>query len=354
MRIYIDGAMMFTYLIMRTPGYNRVYYHESLKMAIAELTLATARFQSSVENIEGITLGDIDYIQCILTEEIREEEIGILSRLSFIFALFEQKRVNHIDYLRPIKKELYNYLDSKVSSLLKYPGKTNELFTKMMLNVALLSSDFGYNHCIKLLDPVAGRGTTLFEGAVYGFDGYGIELNKKSVHDGVVFFKKYLERERHKHTQVGGKIAGEGKKDQVQMETFEYALNKDQFKNGDKKILRMINGDTTKTDQLIKKDSIHLIVGDLPYGVAHGNIGKGTKSRNPMGLLEEALPKWKRVLKSGGIVVLGWNVHLFSVTQMRALFCLNGLTVLDDQLYSQFEHRVDHSIQRNIIVAKQE
>lgn len=43
----------------------------------------------------------------------------------------------------------------------------------MMINVALLSSDFNYNDRIQLLDPIAGKGTTLFEGAVYGFDTYG-------------------------------------------------------------------------------------------------------------------------------------------------------------------------------------
>ena len=90
----------------------------------------------------------------------------------------------------PKKTAEVHYLDNKISSLLKYQGKTNELFTKMMINVGLLSSDYSYSNTINLLDPVAGKGTTLFEAAVYGFNAFGIEIEKNAVQDSKIFFKK--------------------------------------------------------------------------------------------------------------------------------------------------------------------
>ena len=55
-----------------------------------------------------------------------------------------------------------------------------------MINVALLSSDFYNTKDINLLDPVAGKGTTLFESLIAGYNIYGIEINPNVVHEACI------------------------------------------------------------------------------------------------------------------------------------------------------------------------
>ncbi|MCP4551370.1 MAG: hypothetical protein GY834_04875 [Bacteroidetes bacterium] len=266
---------MHTYLIMQNPGHNRVYYEQSAKLALAELKIACVRFKNKCEDIELITLANNVYISFRCENQMTESELFILSRLSFIFALFEHVEIKKQKLLIPISMINTDYINSKISQLLKYSGKTNELFTKMMIHIGLLSSGFNYDQNIQLLDPVAGKGTTLFEGTVYGFDVAGIEINKKSVHESCVFFKKFLEKERYKHKVT--KIKGSRKNNLVSPDSqeFIYAASKEDYKNeSSKRKLKIVNGDTVNTNRYFKKNSFQMIVGDLPYGIVHGNISK--------------------------------------------------------------------------------
>lgn len=343
------------YLILQNPGHNRVYFNSAGKMALAELKLACRKLSSQCKDHQIVEIENIRYLSFETEQHLIESDFDIISRLSFVFALYELKTIQKQKLLLPIKTSNYYYIDDKISSLLKYPGKTNELFTKMMINVALLSSDFNYGNNIKLLDPIAGKGTTLYESTIYGFDSYGIELEEKSVHESNIFFKKYLENEHIKHSYNKRQIAGKSKKDFVYINEFEYALYKDDFKNRNTKKLGIINGNTLDTHKYFKKETFQLIVGDLPYGIAHGNKGKvksASITRNPSELLKESLPEWKKVLLKGGVIVVAWNSFLISREKLSEVFTENGLEVLNETLYSEFEHMVDKSIKRDIVVAK--
>ena len=99
----------------------------------------------------------------------------------------------------------------------------------------------------------------------------------------------------------------------------------------------------------------HLIVGDLPYGIFHGHRSgdnKKSKTRNPLEFLESALPEWTSVLKEGGVIVVAWNSFVAPKRKLAELFANHGLTVLNHDHFSEFEHMVDKSIKRDIIVAK--
>lgn len=345
---------MNTYLILQNPGHNRVYYEAAGKLALAELTLATEKMEASCSEIKSIEIAGVRYLQFITENLLSEKDLQIISRLSFLYALYELKEIDNQQSLVPIPLYAFKYVDDKISTVLKYPGKTNELFTRMMINVAALSSSFGYDESIRLLDPVAGKGTTLFEASIYGFNAFGVELETKSVHDTSLFFKKYLQTERYKNHFEKRQVAGKKKSEATYMDEFSYNRTKEEFKNEEQhKKLGIINGPSQYTDQYFKKNSIHLIVGDLPYGVAHGNIGKkNAGSRNPSELIAECLPAWKAVLKPGGIIVLAWNTFLVSPKRLADIFSDAGLVVLNNEPYQQFEHMVDKSIKRNIIVVK--
>lgn len=346
---------MHTYLILQNPGHNRVYYNLAGKLALAELSIASSRLTVECTNISIKQIAEIRYVSFECDAELKDTDLQIISRLSFVFALYKLSSSKPIS-LVPIARYNYEYINDKISSLLKYPGKTNELFTKMMVNVALLSSDFSYDHQIKLLDPVAGKGTTLYEGSIYGFDCTGIEIEPKSVHDASVFFKKYLQEERLKHKIEKRQIFGKNKSEAIYIEEFEYARNKEDFKNKSaRKTLGMVNGESQMANSYFKANSFHLIAGDLPYGIAHGNKGakKSTSiTRNPSELLSLCLPQWHKVLKKGGTVVLAWNAFVAAKEQLHSIFLDNGFELMKDNSYNQFEHMVDKSIKRDIIVAK--
>ncbi len=343
------------YLILQNPGHNRVYYLSADKLALAEFKIASQRLSVDCIDIKIINIENVQYLFFETKEILSEKDLQILSRLSFVFALFIYEEEKGRVCMIPKKTYNYEYLDSKIGSLLKYQGKTNELFTKMMINIALLSSDYNYSEAIEMLDPLAGKGTTLFEGTVYGFNVYGIETELKLVEETNIFFKKYIETERLKHKYGRRQIYGTSKSDAVYINEFEYALTKEDFKAKETKKLGVICGNSKDAFKFFKKEKFHIIVGDLPYGIKHGSksLSKSShKSRNPSELLNGSLPDWYKVLKKGGVIVMAWNSFVLSKKILSDIFTSNGFEVLRQAPYNEFMHMVDKSIKRDVLVAK--
>lgn len=345
------------YLILQHPGHNRVYFNFAGELALGELHIACTKLEIQFEKLEIIKIERIRYISLKTNNIITEKELEYLSRLSFIFAIFKANTdENNQISLTPIPVFEYEYVDNKISTILKYAGKTNESFTKMMVNIALLSSDFSYDDTIELLDPVAGKGTTLYEGMVYGFNVAGIEIDKKPVHEMSTFFKKYLETERYKHTADKRQIFGKNRSEAVYVDEFEFSVNKEDFKSdGVRHKLSMVNGKAQEASHYYKNNQFHLIVGDLPYGISHGsstNEKSNSNTRNPLELLTLSLPHWDKILKVGGVVVISWNTFIIARHRLFDVFTDNGFTILNDYPYNNFEHMVDKSIKRDFIVAK--
>jgi tRNA G10 N-methylase Trm11 len=85
---------------------------------------------------------------------------------------------------------------------------------------------------------------------------------------------------------------------------------KEEQRENKEKHFELIAGNSVYAERFFKKSQVHLIVGDLPYGVQHGNVTNEKQSsltRNPKELLQACLPGWHRVLKNGGTMVLAWN-----------------------------------------------
>lgn len=345
-----------TYLLLQTPGHNRVYYDAAVPMALAELKLALNRMALEVLCVEERHLAGVRYFAFETARVLDKGELAFLSRLSFVFALFSAKEQAGPLLLKPLRKRAYERLNPKVGTLLKYPGKTNELFTKMMLHVAALASDFDPIAKLTVCDPVAGRGTTLFEAAVYGYDAFGIEKDPKAAHEAGIFFKKYLETERLKHRATKRQIAGKSKADAVYIQAFEYAESKAALQSEETTHqLGIVTGKAQAACEYFKKDRFHLIIGDLPYGIYHkasGDAKTTAKSRNPTGFLNEALPQWFQTLKPGGVVAVAWNTFVASRHQLATIFTAHGFAVCNAAPYNGFEHRVDQSIKRDILVAR--
>jgi SAM-dependent methyltransferase len=292
-------------------------------------------------------MGGVPYIVFDTGEPLDDSGMVLLSRLSFVYAVYA---LHENKTLMPVLKDPRYLFNESISTILKYTGKTNELFTRFMLNIAMKYVEKDANETVKLLDPVCGKGTTLFESLLMGCHASGIEIDEKLAYEAYVFYKKYLETDKRKHSTHTEKVGGQD----GQGKRFSAARHRISLTGGnDNLVFEIIAGNTLHVNTYYKKNTFHALVGDLPYGVQHGsNTAKKTKggiTRNAMGLLTEALPEWLKVLKPGGVVALAWNLFLIPREEMDMLFESHGLT-LPEETKNVFAHRVDQAINRDLII----
>lgn len=327
------------YRVLINPSHNRVYYEAAKKLSLAELNICTG--------VKGelVTAGGVDYIE--FENDNIATILGVLSRLSFAYAIFELDG----ELLRPIEPIISDEIGADVNSVLKYQGKTNEQFTLMMLNIARANLK-GTDTRLKLIDPMAGRGTTLFESLRQGIDSYGIEIEQKSAHDAYIHMRKYLEGKKHKHSVSERRLSGNNKVFTAKLSTVKISRALKDY--GDKPLIfEMVEADSINTDKIYQKNTFDLLVTDLPYGVQHATkIGtKGKISRSPIDLLSSALPSYYAVMKPSGVVAFSFNVNVSSRKEIAELIARYDFTVLDGEYYNSLEHRVDQAILRDVIFA---
>lgn len=339
------------YALLLNPGHNRVYYKSSQQLSAVEFSIMAQTMDCAPYDVHGELIAGVYYLVFSAQQPLSEKDMDKVARLSFVFALYQIED----GLFRPLLIPQANLTGINIGSLLKYTGKTNELFTRMMINVAVSSCKMSEPERVMLLDPIAGKGTTLFEGLTMGFDCCGIEIGDKAASEGYHYLKKYLELERIKHVTNLQKQSGPNKSFTAKRYAVDLAKNKEDFKNHKEQHWEIVSGNSMYADQFFRKNTFHVMVGDLPYGVQHGNVTNEKQSsltRSPKELVKACLPAWKNVLKPGGVLALAWNTNVFPKAQFAALLEQAGFEVLLDGAYDQFAHRVDNSIMRDIIVAR--
>ena len=342
------------YALLILPSSNRVYAQTASALTRAELEV----FNQSVLggrlcDLDETPIGGVPYITFGATDLV-PSEAAYLANLSSIYALFELVEVAGSTSLRPIELAPLDRYDDDLITIQKYPGKTNEQFTKLLVNVTLMASAFApelTSRKLALLDPLCGRGTTLNQALMYGWDAAGLDLDGKDFDAYAAFIQTWLKRKRIKHQAQAGPIRRErqvvGKRLQVSL-----APDKDAYKAGQLQQLDVVNADTEKAGQFFKPESFELIVADAPYGVQHGSrtAAKGL-ARSPLDLLAAALPGWARLLAPGGAIGISWNTFVARRADAAQVLADAGLQVKDAEPFLGFQHRVDQAINRDIIVA---
>lgn len=323
---------MIPYALLRHPGHNQVYFQNSAQLAVEEMK----GMGLPLEQVELEEIGGLSYVVFSCEQALTEEQLLVLSRVSSAFALFQVEG----EKLCPVLLPNPQVLDRSLGTILKYQGKTNEIFTRMLLNLALAQGGFSPDQ-VKLLDPVAGRGTTLFEALALGADVYGVEVQEKAVLEGQAHLKKFLEHGKIKHKTGGIRVSGANKSFTAKRFTVD-------LETGKKQHFELVYGDSKDCAQLFTQNFFHVIVGDLPYGVQHGNQAGG-KHRSPATLLSSCLRGWHKVLKDNGVLALSWNLLVFSREDMERHLLKNGFQVLK---LDDLSHQVDGSIRRDIVLCK--
>ena len=207
----------------------------------------------------------------------------------------------------------------------------------MLLNLALFGGAFAdrLDTRLRVLDPLAGGGTTLFLALAAGYDAVGIEQGKRDVETTAAFAAAFCREARIPHREL-----------------HEKAKRRHRLELGprdDQRLLVLQQGDAREADTLLADvpggARFHAIAADLPYGIQHGGSAEA--------LVAEAAPAWERVLVPGGALALAWDATRLPRERLRAALVDHcGLEVRDDGPYASFEHRVDRVIkQRDVLVA---
>lgn len=326
--------------MLRTPSANRVYAGESGPLTAAELEL-TAPFAADIAELDLAGVGYLTFE----APELSEVQLATVARQSAAFALFREAD----GLLRPIALPRPFLLDDDLVTIPKYQGKTNEQFTQLLISVTLAAITRESTGPRQILDPLAGRGTTLSTALLLGHDAYGVESDVKAFELMASFYKTYLRRGRIKHTADVRPVRRDGK---ALGRRFDAEIT---IADG-KRTVSAFTGDTRDSAMLFGKKKFDAVIADAPYGVAHGATTdvrgtSGKRDRSPAGLLKEAIPVWAGQLMHGGALGLSWNTFGLSRGDLAELLTGSGLIVQEGAAWEQFSHRVDSSIKRDLIVA---
>ena len=343
---------MATYGTLVLPAANRVYAQASPRLLQAELGVFNRTvLGDSLSDIREETVGGVPYV-CFEADELSERDIAYLSNLSSCYALFQILEEN---CLRPIELHRLDRFDDDLISIQKYPGKTNEHFTKLLVNVALLSSRFAsemLDRKFSLIDPLCGRGTTLNQALMYGFDATGLDIDKKDFQSYSTFIQTYLKRAKLKHKAHMSSVRRNGKQVAQKLEVT-LSESKEKYKSGDTLDLAVFNADTLKAAEIVGKAKYDILVADAPYGVQHGSrTSDQGLARSPIDLLKKAAPIWAGLLRTGGAMAIAWNVRVADRGDVEIILKKAGLEVLAEGPYLELEHWVEQAITRDVIVAR--
>ncbi len=166
------------------------------------------------------------------------------------------------------------------------PARQSPYLIRAMLN---LGSNAEPIDCV--LDPMGGYGQTLFECVLRGVDGATLEISPTASKRSAENLRKLLQR-----LGIPFEESQEG--------ACHLFVTHDPPQNR----YQIINGDTREAHQYLPNQQFDSLITDFPYGVSAGSRNEKLAPIPLDGLLDEALPSWKRLLKPNGTVVVAYNL----------------------------------------------
>ncbi len=324
--------------LLINPLARGAYFQQVEEVAKAELIHCF--FQGQQIETQHIHEGNLEFMELDLPKDqceqgqLKPQDLDGLLKLSWVQAIFYVKQIDDSLYL---KLEAQNAQFKQSGALVwgsKYRGKTHELVTQLALNLTLASSHTQQKK-LSLLDPMAGRGTSLLWAARYGMDAYGVELDPMAVEHFERDVKRQTKLHRIKHsveqsTSKKGKRKGQGR----------YI----EFKWVDS-LTRLTVGDTRQADQYVGAKRFTHLVTDLPYGIQFTGA-KG--ERGPLSIIEAAAKTWFKLLYPGASGAIIFNTLQPKRVNLEQAFIQAGFTCEPFTI----PHRMSESIKRDILLIK--
>jgi SAM-dependent methyltransferase len=340
---------MTSYALLVSPSANRVYAQAAPALTVAELGVLEATVLAGrIGEVAVSELGGVPYVT--FSGDLAEDDLRHLANVSTAFALFAVEG----DLLRPVSLHPLDVFDDDLLTILKYQGKTNETFTKLLLNVTVLASASSgrmLNDRLRVLDPLCGRGTTLNQALMYGWHASGLDVDERDFDAYAAFLPTWLKRKRLKHTADTTRLRREGK---VLGRRFdaEIGVSKEAWAADDRIQVGVALVDTLRAREVFRPAGFDVVVTDAPYGVQHGSRAGHGLQRSPLDLITAAAPVWAELLRPGGAIGIAVNNRVSSRYDVLGALAAAGLEPVDDPAYQDFEHRVDQAIVRDIAIAR--
>ncbi len=323
-----------------TPQRSTQYMNMVSTLALPELLASP--IGAAINHCSPVTLAGQAYLLATLDDSrltpVMLVDLARLGATSEVYEYFDTLGEVKGPLLRPLEPTFVPFVPLEMAETRRYKGKTNEVFTRVLLNVALFAGEYCNQLAerLRILDPLAGGGTMLFLALSAGYDAFGVELNRQDVETTAVFTRQYLDsiHIHYKERAERGRKAGR---------RYQFEIGR----KNDTRMLVLVNGDATQADMHLREvpggPRVHAIVADLPYGIQHfGEISS---------LLTQALPIWTRMLLPGGTLALAWNATRIECAEMVNFFERETeLTVRNEPPYTQFAHTVDRVIKRRDII----
>lgn len=340
------------------PAANRVYRRQLGAMARAELLavhrLLTGRSPTSVSER---TVGRAQFLEVDLEDDALGGPFGdAMHNLSFAHATFDVEiAADGRPAFRPVDVPPLDQFPSDLITIQRYSGKTNEMWTHlgMVLAVSASSCDqdgvWSGSTQPRLLDPMAGRGTSLNRALTFGWDCAGIEVDKGAFHEYASFLKNYLRDHRVKHSYDRHRLKPSGERLDVEVTS---AVDTGPLRHPVR--LSVVRGEVADAPRWFSGGSVDAVFADLPYNVQHAGKGRGKKARPLEEVVGEALDAIATVARSGAGITLSWNTRGIPRDDLTAWVQDAGLDVVDPAELDgvSFEHHVDRTIRRDLVVAR--
>ena len=328
--------MTSTFLAQIAPQRSTQYTELVTELAPHELALSVIGTHIT-DTVETVQIGPHQYLKFQLedADDALLESLDTMAMTEGVFRYYDHLGDVEGPLLKPLSIPSKAALPQSLIATRRYRGKTNELFTQFMCNIARYSSEYRTTpwNKLTLLDPLAGGGTTLFVGLVLGADVAGVEQDKKVAEGTVAFIKQFAKE---------GRIPAKYREDKLKNVGKRWFITLDQS-------MRCVigRGDTTDVAAFVHGlKRPQLIVTDLPYGIQHQDEWHD--------MVTAALPAWADVLADGGALAFSWDATRFSREEMIDLVqSVSAFQVVNDPPYDGLAHRVDRVIkQRDVIVAR--
>lgn len=318
---------------------QRTTQYAALASALAEPELRLSPIGPIIDAIRPATFAGQAYLLLDLAAPLapaQEAALWALGATSEFFWLHEQVGGVAGTFLQPLVAPPGPALPAEMVEARRYRGKTNELFTQVLVNVARWAH---LGSPTRLLDPLMGGGTTLFVALRLGLDVVGIEREKGQV-EGTATFLDHVLRDSGIRFDRKDERAGGGRR-------FLFALPRPGVAP-QRAIL--VHGETAAAPTLL--DNIpggaraDLLVTDLPYGIQHQSHLRA--------LLDEALPAWHAVAQPEALLALAWDAtRLPRATLADWVTACGGWAPVRGGAWEHLAHPVDRVIKsRDVLVAR--
>src|SRR5579863_2906176 len=183
-----------------TPQRSTQYTNMVESLAMPELLASPVG--EAIHEVQHVTLAGQGYLLAtaddgVLSSPLYRSILAQMGATSEVFEYFEQVGEVEGPLLRPVEPQFRPFVPLEMVETRRYKGKTNEVFTRVLLNIALFAGAYSQKvtERLRILDPLAGGGTTLFLALSAGYDAFGIELSRQDSETTVVFVRQYLHSE---------------------------------------------------------------------------------------------------------------------------------------------------------------